>query len=106
MKVVDVRATSVTVPLVQPVPLLVTVMVYVPAPPCVKGPESTIATGDCEGQFNYASNGIYLVGYSSFQYMPVHHAMGGNFGFCDGHVKWYNAYNIYMKASLWGSIKP
>ena len=70
----------------------------------LKRPEETICIADGTAQMVYGGNGLYAIGYSTFAYIPVHHAGGGNYGFCDGHAKWYNGLNIYKKA-LWCSMK-
>ena len=55
-------------------------------------PTETICIGDCSSPAlrgsTYSGNGRYVIAYSA-SYMPVHHSGGGNFGFVDGHVKWY-----------------
>ena len=66
-------------------------------------PARTICIGDCRDA-SYGGNGLYSIGYSSFAYMPTVHNEGGNFGFCDGHAKWYSAQAIYQ-SDLWDIIK-
>lgn len=40
----------------------------------------------------------YVVGYSN--YLPAYHSGGGNYGFVDGHVKWYSRDAAYANMSM------
>ena len=69
----------------------------------LKEPSNTIVMGD-SGSSSYGGNGIYIIGYSSFSYMPVIHRDGGNYAFADGHAAWYKATNVY-RSDLWNTDK-
>ncbi len=69
----------------------------------IKEPSSTIVIGDST-EMSYTGNGLYIIGYSTYTYMPTCHRAGGNFGFADGHVTWYSATTIYRNP-LWNVDK-
>ncbi|MBT4818035.1 MAG: prepilin-type N-terminal cleavage/methylation domain-containing protein [Lentisphaerae bacterium] len=69
----------------------------------IREPGETIVLGDSRTS-NYGGNGIYIIGYSSSSYMPVHHLQGGNYSFADGHAEWLGYREAY-RSPLWNVDK-
>ncbi len=75
-------------------------------------PATTILVGDNPDSTMYGAGTIYI--YGPLQYDPgtpavlatpgndsARHNGGGNYGFCDGHVKWLSAMDAATKDNLW-----
>ena len=60
----------------------------------IKAPAESIVIGDPQST-GYGGNGLYLICYGGISYIPTLHNDGGNYGFADGHAKWYKADSVH-----------